>query len=62
MGEYGVVSTMSEISLVEVSAMNVLGIKKTGTSALIPELLMKVLTIVQKEKGNHCRPTALPLP
>lgn len=56
MGEYCVVSTMSEISLVEVPAMNMLGRKKTGTYALIPELLMKVLTIVQKNKATIAGP------
>lgn len=42
---------MTEISLVEVPEMNVLGTKKTGTYTLIPELLMKVFTHIQKKKG-----------
>jgi AraC family transcriptional regulator len=47
---------MLEITLVEVPAMNVLGTTKTGTYALIPELLMKVLTIVQKKKATIAGP------
>jgi len=47
---------MIEISLVEVPAMNVLGTKKTGTYALIPELLMNVFTIVQKKKATIAGP------
>jgi len=42
---------MLEISLVEVPAMNVLGTRKTGTYALIPELLMKVFTYARKKKA-----------
>lgn len=42
---------MTEIALVEVPAMNVLGTKKKGTYALIPELLMNVFTVVQKKKA-----------
>ncbi len=34
--------TMNDISVVEVSAQQVLGMKKTGTYQLIPELLMKI--------------------
>mgnify|MGYP002390142064 CR=1 FL=1 len=41
---------MTEISLVEVPAMNVLGTRKTGTYALIPELLMEVFTRIRKKK------------
>ncbi len=41
---------MTEISLVEVPAIDVLGTRKTGTYALIPELLMKVFTHCQKKK------------
>jgi effector-binding domain-containing protein len=38
----GMVLTMHDISIVEVSARQVLGMKKTGTYMLIPELLMKI--------------------
>jgi effector-binding domain-containing protein len=54
--EICVVSAMIEITLVEVSAMNVLGIKKTGTYALIPELFMKVLAHIQKKKAAVAGP------
>jgi len=47
---------MLEITLVEVPAMNVLGTKKSGTYALIPELLMKVFTLVQKKKATIAGP------
>ncbi len=47
---------MEEITLVDVPAMNVLGIKKTGTYALIPELLMKVFTDIQKKKAAIAGP------
>ena len=47
---------MLEITLVEVPAMNVLGTTKTGTYALIPELLMKVFTLVQKKKATIAGP------
>jgi hypothetical protein len=36
------VLTMNDISIVEVPAQQVLGMKKTGTYLLIPELLMKI--------------------
>jgi len=52
---------VTEITLVEVPAMNVIGTTKTGTYALIPGPLMKVFAHIQK-KGAHCRPAALPLP
>src|SRR5512136_23675 len=42
---------MMEITLVDVPAMNVLGIKKSGTYALIPELLMKIYTCTRKKKA-----------
>jgi AraC family transcriptional regulator len=41
---------MTEISLVEVPAMNVVGTRKTRTYAQIPELLLKVFTYIQKRK------------
>lgn len=47
---------MLEITLVEVPAMNVLGTTKTGTYALIPELLMKVLARIQKKKATIAGP------
>jgi len=37
----GMVHSMDEITLVDVAALQVLGMKKTGTYQLIPELLMK---------------------
>ena len=44
------VHSMDDISLVEVAALQVLGIKKTGTYTLIPELLMKIyeFTVIRK--------------
>jgi AraC family transcriptional regulator len=42
---------MMEITIVDVPAMNVLGTKKTGSYALIPELLMKLFTYLQKKKA-----------
>jgi AraC family transcriptional regulator len=50
------VSAMMEIVLVEIPAMNVLGIKKTGTYALIPELLMNVFAYIQKKKAAVAGP------
>jgi len=47
---------MTEISLVEVPAMNVLGTRKTGTYALIPDLLLKVFTHIQKRKAAVAGP------
>jgi effector-binding domain-containing protein len=47
---------MTEITLVEVPAMNVLGTKKTGTYALIPELIMKVIAFIQQKKGTVTGP------
>jgi len=47
---------MLEITLVEVPAINVLGTTKTGTYALIPKLLMKVFTLVQKKKATIAGP------
>jgi effector-binding domain-containing protein len=44
------VKSMEEIAIVEVAAQQVLGIKKTGTYALIPELLMKVYEYSVKKK------------
>jgi effector-binding domain-containing protein len=42
---------MEDITLVEVTARQVVGIKKTGTYALIPELLMKVYEYTVKKKA-----------
>ena len=44
------VHSMDDIALVEVAALQVLGIKKTGTYTLIPELLMKIyeFTVIRK--------------
>jgi len=44
------VLTMDDISIVEVSAQQVLGMKKTGTYMLIPELLMKIYEFTVKKK------------
>lgn len=41
---------MTEITLVDVPTQNVLGTQKTGTYALIPELLMNVVKHMQKKK------------
>ena len=41
---------MEDIALVEVAAQQVMGIRKTGTYALIPELLMKIYEYSQKKK------------
>jgi AraC family transcriptional regulator len=41
---------MEDISIVEVAARQVVGIKKTGTYKLIPELLMKVYEYAVKKK------------
>jgi effector-binding domain-containing protein len=40
---------MDEITLVEVAALQVLGMKKTGTYQLIPELLMKIYEFTVKK-------------
>jgi len=50
------VSDMTEISLVEVPDQQVLGIRKTGTYAQIPELLMKVYEYSQKKKAPVAGP------
>lgn len=42
---------MTEITLVDVPEMQVLGARKTGTYALIPELLIKVVSYLQKKKA-----------
>jgi AraC family transcriptional regulator len=42
------VLTMDDITIVEVAARQVLGMKKTGTYTLIPELLMKVYEFTVK--------------
>jgi AraC family transcriptional regulator len=47
---------MTEITLVEVPAMDVLGTKKTGTYSLIPELLMKVITYIREKKATVSGP------
>jgi AraC family transcriptional regulator len=56
---------MREIVLIEVPAVNVIGTKKTGTYALIPELLMKVFAHIQKKRQSvacppnfHCYETS----
>jgi effector-binding domain-containing protein len=41
---------MEDITLVEVSAQQVIGIQKTGTYRLIPELLMKIYEYSAKKK------------
>jgi AraC family transcriptional regulator len=46
----GMVPTMEDITIVEVAARQVLGMKKTGTYTLIPELLMKVYEFMVKRK------------
>jgi len=40
---------MDDIALVEVAALQVLGMKKTGTYQLIPELLMKIYEFTVKK-------------
>jgi len=40
---------MTEISIVEVPAMNIVGTRKTGTYTLIPELFMKVFSSIEKK-------------
>jgi effector-binding domain-containing protein len=47
---------MTEITLVEVPVMNVIGTTKTGTYALIPELLIKVFAYIQKKKAPIAGP------
>jgi AraC family transcriptional regulator len=44
------VKNMEDITLVEVAAQQVVGIRKTGTYILIPELLMKVYEYTVKKK------------
>jgi len=43
------VHSMDDIALVEVEALQVLGMKKTGTYQLIPELLMKIYEFTVKK-------------
>lgn len=45
-----VVKNMEDIALVEVAAQQVIGIQKTGTYTLIPELLMKIYEYSVKKK------------
>jgi effector-binding domain-containing protein len=49
-GHDGMVSCMDEITIVEIPKQKVLGMRKTGTYRLIPELLMKVYeyTVLKK--------------
>lgn len=47
---------MTEISIVEVPAMNILGTRKTGTYTLIPELIMKVFTSIEKKNVSVAGP------
>jgi effector-binding domain-containing protein len=44
------VPIIEDITIVEVAARQVLGMKKTGTCMLIPELLMKVYEFMVKRK------------
>ena len=44
------VPTMEDNTIVEVAARQVLGMKKTGTYKLIPELLMKIYEFMVKRK------------
>jgi effector-binding domain-containing protein len=46
----GMVLTMYDITIVEVAARQVLGMKKTGTYTLIPELMMKIYEFTVKKK------------
>ena len=48
---------MEEISIVEIPPQKVAGIRKTGTYALIPELLMKVYAFLDK---NGIYPSGMP--
>jgi AraC family transcriptional regulator len=41
---------MDDITIIEVAAQQVLGMKKTGTYLLIPELLMKIYEFAVKRK------------
>jgi AraC family transcriptional regulator len=41
---------MEDIAIIEVAAQQVIGIKKTGTYTLIPDLLMKVFEYAVKKK------------
>ena len=45
-----VVKNMEDIALVEVATQQVIGIRKTGTYTLIPELLMKIYEYSVKKK------------
>ena len=45
-----VVKNMGDIAIVEVAAQQVIGIRKTGTYTLIPELLMKIYEYSVKKK------------
>ncbi|MDD5142044.1 GyrI-like domain-containing protein [Methanoregula sp.] len=45
-----------KITLIEVSPMDVLGTEKTGTYALIPELLMKVFSYMMEQKISIAGP------
>jgi len=44
------VNSLEDIAIVEVAAQQVVGMKKTGTYTLIPELLMKVYGYIVKKK------------
>ncbi len=48
--EIDLVNYVEEIALIEVAAQQVVGIRKTGTYKLIPELLMKVYEHTVKKK------------
>ena len=43
-------NSLEDIAIVEVASLQVIGIKKTGTYTLIPELLMKVYGYIVKKK------------
>ena len=50
------VHSMDDIALVEVEALQVLGMKKTGTYQLIPELLMKIYEFTVKKNIQSAEP------
>lgn len=47
---------MDEITIVEIEAQQVLGINKTGSYTLIPELLMKIYEFAVSSKITICGP------
>ena len=52
----GLVNTLEDITIIEVAALQVVGIKKTGPYTLIPELLMKVYEYTVNNKMGIAGP------